>query len=70
MLKYIYIILKCTIIHIFNKLVIQYIICADIHLIVKSTLEKSLICCFMSSVLKIITKLDLFTFKSTNEVYI
>lgn len=36
----------------------------------KKTIEKSLMCSFMSSVLKIITKLDLFTNISTNEVII
>jgi len=45
-----------------------YIIFTDIPIIVKSKLEKSLMCSFMSSVLKIIRKLDLSTNKSSNEV--
>jgi len=44
------------------------IIFTDIPIKVKSTLEKSLMCSFMSSVLKIIRKLDLTTNKSSNEV--
>ncbi|XP_029343352.1 DNA-dependent protein kinase catalytic subunit isoform X2 [Acyrthosiphon pisum] len=40
----------------------------NIPIIVKSKLEKSLMCSFMSSVLKIIRKLDLSTNKSSNEL--
>ncbi|XP_025192516.1 DNA-dependent protein kinase catalytic subunit-like [Melanaphis sacchari] len=40
----------------------------NIPIIVKSILEKSLMCSFMSSVLKIIRKLDLFTNKSSDEL--
>ncbi|XP_060849991.1 DNA-dependent protein kinase catalytic subunit-like isoform X3 [Rhopalosiphum padi] len=40
----------------------------NIPIIVKSTLEKSLMCSFMSSVLKIIKKLDLSTNKSSDEL--
>jgi len=38
-------------------------------MVVKSTLEKSLMYSFMSSVLKIIRKLDISTNKSSDEVY-
>lgn len=46
-----------------------HIIFTDIPIIVKSKLEKSLMFSFISSVLKIIRKLDLSTNKSSNEVY-
>lgn len=45
-----------------------HIIFTDIPITVKSKLEKSLMCSFMFSVLKIIRKLDLSTNKSSNEV--
>jgi len=45
-----------------------HIIFTGIPIIVKSKLEKSLMCSFMSSVLKVIRKLDLSTNKSSNEV--
>ncbi|VVC45492.1 Hypothetical protein CINCED_3A011844 [Cinara cedri] len=49
----------------------EKITATDIPITVKSTLEKSLMCSFMChSVLKIITKLDLFTNESPNEIEI
>jgi len=45
-----------------------HIIFTDIPITVKSKLEKSLMCSFMFSVLKIIKKLDLSTNKSSNDV--